>query len=75
MKCDKGTGIFAQGVKMNIHESGEGGSNKKNHTVNRDVSSTLRLKPTLGSDIVQSFDHMFKFKKAVKKMKMDLLDH
>lgn len=41
--------------------------------VNRDVSSTLRLKSTLGTDIVQSFDHMFKFKKAVKKMKMDLL--
>lgn len=35
--------------------------------VNRDVSATLRLKPTLGSDIVQSFNHMFKFKKAVKK--------
>lgn len=25
MKCDKGTGIFAQAVKMNIHESGGGG--------------------------------------------------
>lgn len=41
--------------------------------VNRDVSCILRLKSTLGTDIVQLFDHMFKFKKAVKKMKMDLL--
>lgn len=37
MKCDKGTGIFAQGVKMNIHESG-GESNKKSHGQQRCIS-------------------------------------
>lgn len=71
MKCDKGTGIFAQAVKINIQWWGE----ENNHMVNRDVSSTLRLKSTLGTDIAQSFDHMFKSKKAVKKMNLLSIDN
>lgn len=61
MKCNKGTGIFTQAVKMNICSRGKKKEKKNstNHMVNRAVSSTLRLQPTLDTDIVQSFGHMF----------------
>lgn len=48
MKCNKGTGTFAQAVKMNI----QGVEQKRKMaqiTCNRAVSSTLRLKPTYTS--------------------------
>lgn len=48
-----------------------GGEKKEN--VQQRYIIYFKTKVYTCTDIVQSFDHMFKSKKAVKKMKMDLL--
>lgn len=66
MKCTKGTGTFAQAVKMKVQEEKrKRKKNSKNQVVNRATCSIfLKLKPTLGSDTVPSHSH------ETEKMKM-----